>query len=154
LTKKKDEEQILTCSFCGRSEDQAYRIIQGSNVSICDHCVFESVELIKADADTDITTQQFKIPAPHDIKDELDKYVIGQDQAKKAVAVAVYNHYKRISSRKLFEEVEYVNDVESPFTPFQTDVTNKRFLPVQCFYNIYKKVNTPERIYHHTCCPS
>ncbi|MCH7782009.1 ATP-dependent Clp protease ATP-binding subunit ClpX [candidate division KSB1 bacterium] len=103
---KEDKEQILTCSFCGRSEDQAYRIIQGSNVSICDHCVFESVELIKADADSDITPQKFKIPAPHDIKNELDKYVIGQDKAKKAVAVAVYNHYKRISSRKLFEEVE------------------------------------------------
>ena len=103
---KEDKEQILTCSFCGRSEDQAYRIIQGSNVSICDHCVFESVELIKADADSDITPQKFKIPAPHDIKNELDKYVIGQDKAKKAVAVAVYNHYKRIGSRKLFEEVE------------------------------------------------
>lgn len=103
---KEDKEQILTCSFCGRSEDQAYRIIQGSNVSICDHCVFESVELIKADADSDITPQKFKIPVPHDIKNELDKYVIGQDKAKKAVAVAVYNHYKRIGSRKLFEEVE------------------------------------------------
>lgn len=103
---KEDKEQILTCSFCGRSEDQAYRIIQGSNVSICDHCVFESVELIKADADSDITPQKFKIPVPHDIKNELDKYVIGQDKAKKAVAVAVYNHYKRIDSRKLFEEVE------------------------------------------------
>ena len=106
MTKKKDKEEILTCSFCGRSEDQAYRIIQGSNVSICDHCIFESVELIKADADNDITTQQIKIPVPHDIKNELDKYVIGQDHAKKAVAVAVYNHYKRISSRKLFEDVE------------------------------------------------
>jgi len=106
VTKKKDKEEILTCSFCGRSEDQAYRIIQGSNVSICDHCVFESVELIKTDADNDITTQQFKIPVPQDIKNELDKYIIGQDHAKKAVAVAVYNHYKRISSRKLFEEVE------------------------------------------------
>ena len=103
---KEDKEQILTCSFCGRSEDQAYRIIQGSNVSICDHCVFESVELIKTDADSDITPEKFKIPVPHDIKNELDKYVIGQDNAKKAVAVAVYNHYKRISSRKLFEEVE------------------------------------------------
>jgi len=106
MTDKNAKEKILTCSFCGRSEEQAYRIIQGSNVSICDHCVFESVELIKADADIENVQQQFKIPSPHEIKRELDNYVIGQDNAKKAVAVAVYNHYKRVSSRGLFEEVE------------------------------------------------
>jgi len=106
LADKDEKEKILTCSFCGRSEDQAYRIIQGSNVSICDHCIFESVELIKVDAESDITPHQYKIPPPHEIKDELDKYVIGQNFAKKAVAVAVYNHYKRVSSRKLFEDVE------------------------------------------------
>ena len=106
MADKDEKEKILTCSFCGRSEDQAYRIIQGSNVSICDHCIFESVELIKVDAESDITPHQYKIPPPHEIKDELDKYVIGQNYAKKAVAVAVYNHYKRVSSRKLFEDVE------------------------------------------------
>ena len=102
------EEKFLICSFCGKSEKQAYRIIQGNDVSICDQCVFESVELIKADVDGEehVQLEHIRMPPPAEIKYELDKYVIGQDNAKKAISVAVYNHYKRISSRKLFEDVE------------------------------------------------
>ena len=96
----------LSCSFCGRSEERSYRIIQGHNVGICDQCIFESVELIKADVDGGDIEKQFRMPVPVEIKNELDEYVIGQDNAKKAISVAVYNHYKRIGSRRLFEDVE------------------------------------------------
>ena len=98
--------KTLSCSFCGRSEERSYRIIQGHNVGICDQCIFESVELIKADVDGGDIEKQFRMPVPVEIKNELDEYVIGQDNAKKAISVAVYNHYKRIGSRRLFEDVE------------------------------------------------
>ena len=98
--------KMLSCSFCGKNEEQSYRIIQGHNVAICDRCIFESVELIKADVDSGEIEKQLRMPVPVEIKNELDKYVIGQDKAKKAISVAVYNHYKRIGSRRLFEDVE------------------------------------------------
>ena len=94
------------CSFCGKSESESFRIIQGRDVAICDQCVFESVELLKNDIEADEVKHEIKMPPPVGIKKELDKYVIGQEHAKKAISVAVYNHYKRISSRRIFEEVE------------------------------------------------
>ncbi len=94
------------CSFCGKSESESFRIIQGRDVGICDQCVFESVELLKNDIEADEVKHEIKMPPPVGIKKELDKYVIGQEHAKKAISVAVYNHYKRISSRRIFEEVE------------------------------------------------
>ncbi len=102
------KEKFLICSFCGKSEEQAYRIIQGNDVSICDQCVFESVELIKADVDGEehVQLEHIRMPPPTEIKYELDKYVIGQERAKKAISVAVYNHYKRIRSKRLFDDVE------------------------------------------------
>ena len=95
-----------SCSFCGKSESESFRIIQGRDVAICDQCVFESVELLKNDIEADEVKHEIKMPPPVGIKKELDKYVIGQEHAKKAISVAVYNHYKRISSRRIFEEVE------------------------------------------------
>lgn len=106
MADKGSKLKTLSCSFCGRSEERSYRIIQGHNVGICDQCIFESVELIKADVDGGDIEKQFRMPVPVEIKNELDEYVIGQDNAKKAISVAVYNHYKRIGSRRLFEDVE------------------------------------------------
>lgn len=106
MADKGSKLKSLSCSFCGRSEERSYRIIEGHNVAICDQCIFESVELIKADVDGGDIEKQFRMPVPVEIKNELDEYVIGQDNAKKAISVAVYNHYKRIGSRRLFEDVE------------------------------------------------
>ena len=106
MADKGSKLKTLSCSFCGRSEERSYRIIQGHNVGICDQCIFEAVELIKADVDGGDIEKQFRMPVPVEIKNELDEYVIGQDNAKKAISVAVYNHYKRIGSRRLFEDVE------------------------------------------------
>ena len=106
MADKGSKLKSLSCSFCGRSEERSYRIIEGHNVAICDQCIFESVELIKADVDGGDIEKQFRMPVPVEIKNELDEYLIGQDNAKKAISVAVYNHYKRIGSRRLFEDVE------------------------------------------------
>ena len=102
---KKNKIELI-CSFCGKSESESFRIIQGRAVAICDQCVFESVELLKSDIKLDDVKHEIKMHLPMEIKKELDKYVVGQEHAKIAISVAVYNHYKRISSRKIFEDVE------------------------------------------------
>ena len=102
---KKNKIELI-CSFCGKSESDSFRIIQGPDVAICDQCVFESVELLKSDIQLDDVKHEVKMHLPMEIKKELDKYVVGQEHAKIAISVAVYNHYKRISSRKIFEDVE------------------------------------------------
>ncbi len=102
---KKNKIELI-CSFCGKSESESFRIIQGRDVAICDQCVFESVELLKSDIQLDDVKHEVKMHLPMEIKKELDKYVVGQEHAKIAISVAVYNHYKRISSRKIFEDVE------------------------------------------------
>jgi ATP-dependent Clp protease ATP-binding subunit ClpX len=88
-----------TCAFCGKSNDMARRFVAGPNgLFICDECVQIAVNLLEQE-DTKLTSQFVgSIPTPHELKDYLDQYVIGQDEAKKALSVAVYNHYKRITN--------------------------------------------------------
>ena len=88
----------LRCSFCGKTQESVKRLIAGPDVYICDECIELCAEIIEEelfDDDSDEETLK-NIPIPTEIKDHLDKYIIGQDSAKKAIAVAVYNHYKRI----------------------------------------------------------
>jgi ATP-dependent Clp protease ATP-binding subunit ClpX len=95
--KQNDKAEERTCSFCGKSAEFARRIIAGPGVYICDECV-KVCEQILAEDETELTTG-FKgdVPKPREIKDYLDQYVVGQDYVKKALSVAVYNHYKRIA---------------------------------------------------------
>lgn len=93
-----DEKKQLRCSFCGKSQDQVKRLIAGPNVYICDECVELCQEIIKEEFEEIVDTEITGLPKPQDIKKYLDEYVIGQDEAKKTLAVAVYNHYKRIFS--------------------------------------------------------
>src|SRR5690554_4922470 len=92
-----DEKKQLKCSFCGKSQDQVRRLITGPNVYICDECIELCQEIIQEEFDENIEIDLVDLPKPDEIKYILDQYVIGQERAKKALAVAVYNHYKRIN---------------------------------------------------------
>lgn len=102
-----DEKKQLKCSFCGKSQEQVKRLVAGPGVYICDECIELCSEIIEeefeeAKSDTEIND----IPKPKEIKETLDQYVIGQESAKKSLAVAVYNHYKRVNSDVKTGEVE------------------------------------------------
>lgn len=95
---KYDEKKQLKCSFCGKGQEQVKRLIAGPGVYICDECIDLCSEIIADEFDETVQVDISALPKPTEIKDYLDQYVIGQDGAKKALAVAVYNHYKRINS--------------------------------------------------------
>jgi ATP-dependent Clp protease ATP-binding subunit ClpX len=91
----------LTCSFCGKSQKEVKKLIAGPTVYICDECIGLCNDIIAEEQDREGHRDgAFKIPRPSEIKNVLDEYVIGQERAKKALAVAVHNHYKRISLKK------------------------------------------------------
>lgn len=98
MSNRYDDLDILRCSFCGKSQDEVERIIAGPNVYICNECVDLSSEIISQDMVEDKYEDIKDLPTPEEIKEFLDQYVIKQDQAKKSLAVAVYNHYKRITN--------------------------------------------------------
>ena len=103
----------LTCSFCGKSQKEVKKLIAGPTVYICDECIGLCNDIIAEEQDKDSGGNgAFKIPKPSDIKDVLDEYVIGQDRAKKTLAVAVHNHYKRISVKQEDGEPVEDDDVE------------------------------------------
>ena len=97
----------LSCSFCGKSQKEVKKLIAGPSVYICDECIGLCNDIISEELDQDeSTSSSFHVPKPSEIKRNLDEYVIGQDKAKKVLAVAVHNHYKRVESRKSGEDVE------------------------------------------------
>lgn len=93
----KNNDKQIKCSFCGKSQEQARRLIAGPDVYICDECIELCHNIVDEDVDLFEEYDFKELPKPKQIKDKLDEYVIGQDYAKKALSVAVYNHYKRIS---------------------------------------------------------
>lgn len=99
-------DETLRCSFCGKTANQVERLIAGPNVYICNECVDLCKDMIDEESKTKLTNKNLKLPKPSEIKKFLDQYVIKQDDAKKALAVAVYNHYKRINSKGKASEVE------------------------------------------------
>lgn len=103
---KQDNNKQYRCSFCGKDQDQVKRIIAGPGVYICDECVELCGEIIKEEMDDSEEMLEGNLPKPKEIMDILDDYVIGQKSAKKALSVAVYNHYKRIYSGNKSEDVE------------------------------------------------
>jgi ATP-dependent Clp protease ATP-binding subunit ClpX len=101
-----DEKGQLKCSFCGKAQEQVKKLIAGPGVYICDECIELCNEIIDEELNEEVNLDLTNNPKPREIKEILDQYVIGQDDAKKTLAVAVYNHYKRINSEERFEDVE------------------------------------------------
>ena len=98
------QEKHLRCSFCGKSKDSVRKFISGPSVYICNECIALCNEILAEDEEREVAEAITQVPSPQEIKDVLDQYVIGQEQAKKALAVSVYNHYKRINSTSLKDD--------------------------------------------------
>ncbi len=101
-----DSGKILYCSFCGKSQHEVRKLIAGPSVFICDECVELCNDIIREELEEKASTSRSHLPKPREIMDVLDQYVVGQPRAKKALSVAVYNHYKRIESRQKNDDVE------------------------------------------------
>ena len=112
MPERKNNKTKKTCSFCGRTEDQVNLLITGLNGYICDDCAVQAYDIIKTTGllnqgkGGDDRFQLKEVPKPHEIKDYLDQYVIGQDEAKRYLAVSVYNHYKRLQQNVSDDGVE------------------------------------------------
>ena len=103
--KGKGNRRLVICSFCGKNSNQVETIVTGPDVSICNECVSLANKIIAKDKAKKPFTFDGRIPTPEEIKKELDTYIIGQELAKKTIAVAVYNHYKRIESQDVSADV-------------------------------------------------
>ncbi|MGY3779604.1 ATP-dependent Clp protease ATP-binding subunit ClpX [Isobaculum melis] len=99
-----EEKGPVKCSFCGKSQEQVKKIVAGPGVYICDECIELCKEIIDEEFNELSTGEFLEVPKPHEIRQILNEYVIGQDQAKKALAVAVYNHYKRVNNLEVKTE--------------------------------------------------
>ena len=105
--KNRDDDKLLYCSFCGKSQHEVRKLIAGPSVYVCDECVELCNDIIKDELqDNSVSLGDHELPKPKEIKEELDAYVIGQERAKKILAVAVYNHYKRLRSKTKKDSVE------------------------------------------------
>jgi ATP-dependent Clp protease ATP-binding subunit ClpX len=108
MADKSSAEKLLYCSFCGKSQHEVRKLIAGPSVFICDECIELCNDIIREEGASAETSRgdRNKLPTPHEIRQILDQYVIGQEPAKKILSVAVYNHYKRLESGTKDDEVE------------------------------------------------
>ncbi len=97
---RSDDDKLLYCSFCGKSQHEVRKLIAGPNVFICDECVELCNDIIREEMEEAAPATTSKLPKPHDINRVLDEYVIGQERAKKVLSVAVYNHFKRLDLQR------------------------------------------------------
>ncbi len=97
---RNDDDKLLYCSFCGKSQHEVRKLIAGPNVFICDECVELCNDIIREEMQEEAPAATNKLPKPHDINQVLDEYVIGQERAKKVLSVAVYNHFKRLELQR------------------------------------------------------
>ena len=107
MSRREGSSGLLRCSFCGKSQNEVKKLIAGPGVYICDECIDLCTDIIEEEKEREESTKtQFTVPKPAEIKTHLDEYVIGQEKAKRALAVAVHNHYKRINAAKKKDDVE------------------------------------------------
>jgi len=106
MFKFNDEKGQLKCSFCGKSQDQVRKLVAGPGVYICDECIELCTEIVEEELGHEEELDLKEIPKPREIREILDQYVIGQEQAKKSLSVAVYNPYKRVNTQSKIEDVE------------------------------------------------
>jgi len=108
MTEKASGEKLLYCSFCGKSQHEVRKLIAGPSVFICDECIELCNDIIREETQGDQAgkTPKSDLPVPHEIRDILNQYVIGQETAKKILSVAVYNHYKRLRSAAKNDDIE------------------------------------------------
>ena len=106
MFKFSDEKSQLKCSFCGKTQDQVRKLVAGPGVYICDECIELCNEIIEEEFGEEAEMDFTEVPKPNEIKEILDQYVVGQEEAKKVLSVAVYNHYKRINYQHKIEDVE------------------------------------------------
>ncbi|MBS4199841.1 ATP-dependent protease ATP-binding subunit ClpX [Bacillus sp. FJAT-49732] len=106
MFKFNEEKGQLKCSFCGKTQEQVRKLVAGPGVYICDECIELCTEIVEEELGTEEEVEFKDVPKPLEIREILKEYVIGQDQAKKSLAVAVYNHYKRINSNSKIDDVE------------------------------------------------
>jgi ATP-dependent Clp protease ATP-binding subunit ClpX len=106
MAKRKTDNEVLRCSFCNKSQNDVKKLIAGPTVYICDECVDICLDIIAEERSKESRRLKSTLPKPVEIKAFLDEYVIGQEKAKKKLAVAVYNHYKRIEMTKVDSEIE------------------------------------------------
>ncbi|HST62254.1 MAG TPA: ATP-dependent Clp protease ATP-binding subunit ClpX [Longimicrobium sp.] len=99
-------DKHLRCSFCGKSKDSVKRFISGPSVYICNECISLCNEILAEEEIKEATSAATPVPTPLEIKEVLDQYVVGQEQAKKSLSVSVYNHYKRVNNHGVMDEVE------------------------------------------------
>ena len=99
-------EQHLRCSFCGKPKDSVKKFISGPSVYICNECISLCNEILAEEEERKVSESAIPSPLPVEIKEVLDQYVVGQEEAKKALSVAVYNHYKRVNHGGLLDDVE------------------------------------------------
>jgi ATP-dependent Clp protease ATP-binding subunit ClpX len=104
MTQKHQHPENAICSFCGRTEENVEKLISGPNAFICDKCIKLCNQILEK---KEVSTEPFRILKPKEIKERLDQYIIGQEEAKKTISVAVYNHYKRISNPDKEQAVEF-----------------------------------------------
>ncbi len=109
---RSDDGKLLYCSFCGKSQHEVRKLIAGPSVFVCDECVELCNDIIREELEDKADRAREKLPKPQEIKAVLDEYVIGQERAKKTLAVAVYNHYKRLQSRGTGGGIKARDEVE------------------------------------------
>ena len=110
MTDRTDDDKVLHCSFCGKSQNEVKKLIAGRGVYICDECIDVCINIVSQEVKEEKKAEggeiQENLPTPSKIKEFLDQYVIGQDYAKKVLSVAVYNHYKRLNNKRQNPDIE------------------------------------------------
>src|SRR5699024_5112147 len=130
---------LLTCSFCGKSQKQTKRLIAGRGVYICVECIELCNEIIAEELAEETQTDVVERPKPREIYDHLEEYVIGQERAKQSLAVAVYNHYKRVRADSQFPGDDHVELAKSNVLLVGPTGSGKTYLA----QTLAKRLNVP-----------